>query len=328
VSVRFDQRCVIVTGAGNGLGRAYAHEFARRGGAVVVNDPGVAIDGSGGDQSVADRVVAEITSSGGRAVPSYDSVATAAGGAAIVDTAMDAFGRVDAVVNNAGNRRPSPFHDMSAENFETVVRTHLFGAFYVSQPAYRHMLAAGYGRFVFISSNAGLLGNPHLSNYSAAKAGMFGLANVIALEGQEHGILANTVLPMAPTPRALQGHARQTSGSSQVGVEARDNREYDESGLPITRPEEMAPLVVALASEACSVTHQVYSYGYGRLAAAFLGVTRGWYPDDQATVTPEDIVGHLSEVDDRTGYVVPLSLRDEKRFIAELAPAPRPDQTI
>jgi NAD(P)-dependent dehydrogenase (short-subunit alcohol dehydrogenase family) len=315
--VTFDGRCVIVTGAGNGLGRAYALEFARRGGFVVVNDPGVDVGGSGGDRGVADHVVAAITEAGGHAVASYDSVATPEGGEAIVETAVSAFGRVDAVVNNAGNRRPHAFADLTAEDFQSVLATHLMGSFYVSQAAYRIMRRNQYGRFVFISSNAGLLGNPYLANYAAAKAGVVGLANVIALEGAEHGILANTVLPMAATPRALQGHGQQTvRGPRAQGGTAGEAS----NGLRKSRPEDMASLVAALASEACTFTHRVYSYGFGRLSLVFVGMTRGWYPEDPAHVTVEDVLANLATADDREHYVVPLSLQDEQRYIAELAP--------
>jgi NAD(P)-dependent dehydrogenase (short-subunit alcohol dehydrogenase family) len=317
VPVAFSGRCVIVTGAGNGLGREYALEFARRGACVVVNDPGVAVDGSGGDEAVADRVVAEIIQAGGKAVASYESVASPDGGAAIVETSVASFGRVDAVVNNAGNRRPNAFPDIKPEDLQSVVATHLMGSFYVSQAAYRVMQHNGYGRFVFISSNAGLLGNRNLANYAAAKAGMLGLANVIALEGADHGILANTVLPMAATPRAFQGHGRHTQGAPTGG---RPADRHAGNGLRGGRPEDMAPLVVALASEACTFTHRVYSYGYGRLALAFIGMTNGWYPDDPSSVTAEDVLANLVTADDRTHYVVPLSLEEEKRSIAELAP--------
>ncbi len=193
--IEFEGQVVIVTGAGRGLGRLYAVELARRGASVVVNDLGGSMHGHGADTSVADQVVEGITRAGGAAVASHDSVDTPGGGEAIVRTAVDTFGRLDAVVSNAGIFNSVPFDELSAEDWRRMLRVHLDGGFYLSQPAYRVMKSQGYGRFVFISSSGGMFGQPLEAHYAAAKAGLVGLTNVIAIEGAEHGILANTVLP-------------------------------------------------------------------------------------------------------------------------------------
>ena len=193
--IDFTGQSVIVTGAGRGLGRLYALDLARRGASVVVNDVGGTMQGEGSDSSVADQVVEEISSQGGTAVASHDSVATAEGGEAIVDKAMEHFGKLDAVVSNAGIFDTLPFDELPADNWRRMLNVHLDGSFYLSQPAYRVMKAQGGGRFVFIASSAGLFGQPNSAHYAAAKAGIVGLANVIAIDGAPHGILANTVLP-------------------------------------------------------------------------------------------------------------------------------------
>ena len=193
--IDFRDQVVIVSGAGRGLGRLYAVELAQRGAAVVVNDVGGSMSGDGSDTRVADAVVDEIQRAGGVAIASHDSVDTSDGGAAIVRAATERFGRLDAVVSNAGIFHTAPFTELSTEDWERMRRVHLDGAFHLSQPAFRVMQAQGYGRFVFITSSAGLFGQPNSAHYAAAKAGTVGLANVIAIEGQEHGILANCVLP-------------------------------------------------------------------------------------------------------------------------------------
>ncbi|MDT5217215.1 MAG: hypothetical protein QOK18_5454, partial [Mycobacterium sp.] len=193
--IDFTDQAAIVTGAGRGLGRLYALELARRGASVVVNDLGGTMHGDGSDNSVADQVVAEIRAAGGSAVASHDSVDNPEGGQAIVDAAVDAFGRVDAVVSNAGIFNSIPFDQISPDDWRKMLRVHLDGGFYLSQPAYKVMARQNYGRFVFISSSAGNFGQPMEAHYAAAKTGLVGLSNVIAIEGAAHGILSNTVLP-------------------------------------------------------------------------------------------------------------------------------------
>jgi NAD(P)-dependent dehydrogenase (short-subunit alcohol dehydrogenase family) len=242
----FTDQAAVVTGAGRGLGRLYAMELARRGAAVVVNDLGGTMHGEGTDTSVADDVVAEITRSGGEAVASYDSVDSPEGGQAIIDTAVYAFGRVDVVVSNAGIFNSIPFEQLSPEDWRQMLRVHLDGGFYLSQPAYKVMAKQKYGRFVFISSSAGNFGQPMEAHYAAAKTGLVGLSNVIAIEGAAHGILSNTVLP--------------TGFSRMVTETVGDEKFLAESGfMRAIRPELVVPLVVFLASKACDFAHRNYS---------------------------------------------------------------------
>jgi len=312
--ISFEGRAVIVTGAGGGLGRSYALELARRGAQVVVNDLGGAMDGSGGSSKPADRVVDEIQATGGVAAACYDSVASSAGGRQIVETCLDAFGRLDAVINNAGNLRYGAFDELGDDDVEALIGTHLLGAFHVSRPAFRAMKQRRYGRFVFTSSGAGLFGNNRQSHYTAAKAGVLGLLNAVAIEGEPHGILANCVLPIAHT-RMAEGtdpsHFRPEDAARMAGAE----KLGDTLG-----PDFVTPLVAFLASEACEVTQQAFSAAFGRYARVFVGVTPGWYGPRDAPASAEDVRDHLPEIEDRTRYFVPASVFDEGGYVIEQLP--------
>jgi NAD(P)-dependent dehydrogenase (short-subunit alcohol dehydrogenase family)/acyl dehydratase/putative sterol carrier protein len=247
--VRFDDRVAVVTGAGAGLGRIYALELARRGARVVVNDLGGARDGSGESTRAADEVVAEIQAMGGEAAASYDSVATPEGGQAIVDQAVEAFGRLDVVINNAGILRDKSFAKMSAAEWDPVLAVHLAGAYHVSQPAFLQMREQGYGRVILTTSAAGLFGNFGQANYAAAKMGLVGLMNTLKLEGERHGIKINTVAPLAAT--RLTSELLPPDMAEKLG------------------PEFVAPVVLFLASEGCAETGRIYAAGagfYGRAA--------------------------------------------------------------
>ena len=196
--IRFDQRVAIVTGAGGGLGRVYALEFAKRGAKVVVNDLGGARDGSGeGSQSPAQKVVEEIRAQGGEAVANYDTVATPEGGERIVKAALDAFGTVDILINNAGILRDKSLLKMEPETWQAVLDVHLNGAYHVTKPAFAVMKEKGYGRIVLTTSAAGLYGNFGQTNYSSAKMGLVGFMNTLKLEGAKYNIKVNTIAPMA-----------------------------------------------------------------------------------------------------------------------------------
>nr|HEU4362606.1 SDR family NAD(P)-dependent oxidoreductase [Mycobacterium sp.] len=296
--IDFTGQVVVVTGAGRGLGRLYALELARRGAAVVVNDLGGSMHGDGADRRVADLVVAEIERSGGTAVASYDSVASPAGGEAIVAAALDRFGRLDAVVSNAGIFNSVAFEGLSADDWRRMLGVHLDGGFYLSQPAYRVMKAAGYGRFVFVSSSGGLFGQPLEAHYAAAKAGLVGLSNVIAIEGAPHGILANNVLPF--------GFSRMVTET--VG----DPKAIAETGfLKVIRPELVVPIVVYLASRDCDFSHRNYSACAGRFARVFVGLGDGWLAEPGSNPTADDIAAQLAEVSATEPFTVPESIFDE-----------------
>lgn len=302
--IDFTGQVAVVTGAGRGLGRVYAIEMARRGASVVVNDLGGSMGGDGSDVSVADRVVEEITAAGGVAVASYDSVGSPQGGAAIVATAIDAFGRLDAVVSNAGIFTSIAFDELTADDWRRMLRVHVDGAFYLAQPAFRVMKAQGYGRFVFIASSAGMFGQHLEAHYAAAKAGVVGLTNVVALEGAEHGILANTVLPF--------GQSRMVTDTVD------DPAILDETAFfKAIKPELVAPMVVYLASRACTVTHQNFSACGGRFARVFVGLGEGWLAAPGSAPTADDIAANLAAITGTQPYTVPGSIYEEVFAVAE-----------
>jgi NAD(P)-dependent dehydrogenase (short-subunit alcohol dehydrogenase family) len=302
--IDFTDQVAVVTGAGRGLGRLYAMELARRGASVVVNDLGGTMHGDGADPSVADQVVSEIEHAGGVAAASHDSVDSAEGGEAIIRTAIERFGRLDAVVSNAGIFDSVPFDEMSPADWRRMLRVHLDGGFHLSQPAFRVMKSQGYGRLVFIASSAGLFGQPLEAHYAAAKAGLLGLANVIAIEGAQHGILANTVLPF---------------GSSRMVTETVNDPKFLEQSpfLNAIQPELVVPIVVFLASRACAFSHRNYSAGGGRFARVFVGLAEGWLAKPGSSPTADDIAAHLDEVSATEPFTVPMSIFDEVLGICE-----------
>jgi NAD(P)-dependent dehydrogenase (short-subunit alcohol dehydrogenase family)/putative sterol carrier protein len=234
----------IVTGAGAGLGRAYALELARRGAKVVVNDLGGARDGSGeGSSTPAAKVVSEIEALGGQAVANYDNVATPEGGEAIVKSALAAFGTVDIVINNAGILRDKSFLKMEPENWQAVLDVHLNGAYHVTRPAFAVMKEKGYGRVVMTTSAAGLYGNFGQTNYSAAKMGLVGLMNTLKLEGAKYGIKVNTVAPLA---------------ASRLTEDVMPPEIFDKA-----KPEFVVPMTLYLCSEECPVSGNIYNAGMG-----------------------------------------------------------------
>ncbi len=300
MQISFEGQVVVVTGAGGGLGRAHALELARRGASVVVNDVG-GLDSPEGPAS--DAVVAEIEAAGGKAVASYDSVATPDGGQAITDGALHSFGTLDAVIHNAGVWRHVRFEDMTADQLDPVLDVHLRGAFFVTRPAWSIMKQKGYGRIVLTSSGAGAFGREVGTNYVAAKAGILGLGRALSLEGSRHGILTNCLLPIAP-------FGRKKPGPSAVTDQLRS------TGLPQNAgPELVSPLVAYLASAACAVSGEAFSAGCGRFARVFIGVAHGWLSPAGTDATAEDIGAHLDDIEDLDGFAVPSSVWDELRDI-------------
>jgi NAD(P)-dependent dehydrogenase (short-subunit alcohol dehydrogenase family) len=284
----FDGRVAIITGAGGGLGRQHALMMAKRGALIVVNDLGGSVDGTGSDKGAAQIVVDEIKAAGGEAVANTDSVATPDGGAAIVRAAVDAFGKVDIVINNAGILRDKSFHNMTPDLFDPVIDVHLRGAYNVTQPAWKLMREQGYGRVISTSSAAGIFGNFGQANYGAAKMGLVGFTNVLAVEGAKYNIKANAIAPLALT--------RMTEDILGALGDKLD-------------PSLISPLVTYLASESCESTGRVYSVGGGRVAEVFIAETVGY--SNTTDLTPENLADNWDTVTSQDGYAVPATIADE-----------------
>ena len=283
VQLRFDDRVAVVTGAGAGLGRVYALELAKRGAKVVVNDLGGPRDGSGeGSTRAADQVVEEIKALGGQAVANYDSVSTPEGGQAIIQTAVDAFGRVDILINNAGILRDKTLAKMEPESWRAVLDVHLNGAYHVTRPAFLKMRENGYGRIIMTTSAAGLFGNFGQSNYSAAKLGLVGFMNTLKLEGEKHNIRVNTVAPIAAT--------RLTEDVLPPDL------------FEKLKPEFVTPLVLYLCTEGCKETGLVFNAGIGYFSRAAVvsgpGITIG---DGKTIPTMEEIHQHWEAINNLEG---------------------------
>lgn len=314
MTIDFNGRVAVVTGGGGGLGRDYCLALARRGASVVVNDLGGSGAGQGASHAAADRVVEEIRAAGGQAVASHDSVATREGGAAIVATAVQAFGRVDIVINNAGFLRNDRFEDLRDDQIDAVVDVHLKGAFHVTQPAYRVMKEQGYGRILFTASASGLYGHPWQANYAAAKAGLVGLMNVVALEGQRHGIRANALLPTAQTRLAAEMHEGWMEATNVSGMlgEVDFAAVADSMGV-----EPNTPLALYLVSEACITTQACYSSLAGRYARVAIVSADGWARGTPGPASPEEVAAHWDAINDLRRFHQPHSVYEE--FIPAIA---------
>jgi NAD(P)-dependent dehydrogenase (short-subunit alcohol dehydrogenase family) len=298
--IRYDGRVAIVTGAGGGLGKTYALMLGARGASVVVNDLGGRADGTGAGSSMADQVVKEINEAGGKAVANYDSVSTPEGGAAIVQTAIDNFGKVDIVINNAGILRDKTFAKLEPQDLGIVLDVHLKGAFYVTQPAFRAMKEQSYGRILFTASGAGVFGNFGQSNYGAAKMGLVGLSNVLAQEGAKNNIKCNVIAPIA-----------RTRLTEQLLGPMADK----------LAPDCVTPLVVYLVSEQCELTHEMFDVGGGRYARIFIGMNQGWAKGPGQPATVEEIAAHMDEIRNLDAYIIPNGIGDEMKMVANLMQA-------
>ena len=290
--VDFQDRVAIVTGAGGGLGKSHALLLASRGAAVVVNDLGGTVSGEGASASAADLVVDEIKAAGGVAVAEYSSVADVEGGEAIVQKALDEFGRVDILINNAGILRDRSFAKMEFDEVHAVLDVHLKGAFYVTKPAFLKMKEQGYGRIVMTSSASGILGNFGQANYGAAKMGLVGLMNVLKHEGAKYNIKVNSIAPIAAT--------RMTEGLFGEVMAKFD-------------PGSVSPAVADLASEECEVSGDIWSVGGGSVSRFFIGLTDGYFKNQAGSgpLTIEDVAEHVKDIRDEDGYIVPYSNQDE-----------------
>lgn len=275
-SIRFEDRVAIVTGAGGGLGKSHAMMLAARGAKVVVNDLGAALDGTGEPTKVADQVVAEIKAAGGEAVANYDGVDTVEGGERIVQTALDTFGRVDIVVNNAGILRDGSFAKMSADNWNAVMAVHLNGTMNVTRAAWPRFREAKFGRVINTTSAAGLYGNFGQANYSAAKMGIVGFTQTLAQEGAKYDIKANAIAPVAKS--------RMTETILPPEVLAK------------LEPKLVSPLVLRLAAEDCPVSGHVYAVGGGYVSR--VAVMEGKGANLGQDFSPEDLVERWAQIED------------------------------
>jgi 3-hydroxy-3-methylglutaryl CoA synthase/NAD(P)-dependent dehydrogenase (short-subunit alcohol dehydrogenase family)/putative sterol carrier protein len=300
---RFDGRVAIVTGAGAGLGRCYALELAKRGAKVVVNDYGGARDGAGaGSASPADAVVAEIRAAGGQAVANYDNVATAEGGERIVRTAVDFFGQVDILINNAGILRDKSFLKMDPENWNAVLAVHLSGAYNVTRPAFAVMKERGYGRIVLTTSAAGLYGNFGQTNYSSAKMGLVGFMNTLKLEGAKYNVKVNTIAPVAAS--RLTEDVMPPEMFSQM------------------KPEFIAGIVLHLCSEGCAESGDIFNAAAGFYSRAAVLTGPGAVLSDGTTIpTPEEIRKHWEKINALEGAV---ELSDANTAIMTFMTPPAP----
>lgn len=318
--LRFDERVAVITGAGGGLGREYALLLASRGARVVVNDTGGSVTGDGSDVGAAHAVAEEIRRRGGEAVGDTHSVTSTEGGQAIVDTALDTWGRVDILINNAGIVGDAPFEDMTADRLEPLVDVHLKGAFYVTRPAWIAMRECGYGRILNTCSAAGLLGAERMSNYGAAKTGLIGLTRVLAAEAAGHDIKVNAIAPIAYTrmlTHSLEGAGELDNAAAQAVLD-------DLVGQYLRKldPALVAPVAAFLTHRDCPVSGEIYTVGAGHVARFFIGRTKGFYSPG---LSVEDVRDHLHEIRDEAGYTVPGGTADEMtELFAAIMGAPDP----
>jgi NAD(P)-dependent dehydrogenase (short-subunit alcohol dehydrogenase family) len=293
----FQGRVAIVTGAGRGIGRAYAHLLAARGARVVVNDLGGSIEGDGADAAPAESVAAEIAADGGTAIADTNDVSTSFGGEALIGGAIAAFGRVDVLINNAGIVRWAGMPEVDEANLVQHFAVHVGGSFNTTRAAWPHMVDQNYGRIVMTTSS-GIFGLPNNLSYAMAKSAVIGLTRSLALAGRKQNIKANLISPAAMTRMA---------GEPEAGAEQ-------------MTPERVAPMVAYLAHENCPVTGEIYAAGANRFARIFIGMTPG-YLHEAGEPTIEDVAHHWADINDETGYTVPMRLRDwSAAFMSHLAP--------
>lgn len=295
--LRFDGRVVVVTGSGRGIGRSHALLLADKGASVVVADYGVNIDGTAASDAPAEAVASQIRERGGQAVACFASVAEQEGATAIVETALDSFGRIDAVVNNAGISDPGAFESLSPEQFRRMIDVHYFGAVFVVRAAWPHFVRAGYGRIVNTASEAMLGGIPELTSYGAAKGAVFGLTRNLATEGAALGIRVNALAPRAFT-RMAKSHSDKLAAALSIPKEVMDDVN---ASMP---PDLCAPAAAFLAHEACPLNGELLQIGMGGVSRLAVIHTRGI---TKMPLTPEDIAENLEAIMDVTDAQVTSS---------------------
>ncbi|MFI6361436.1 SDR family NAD(P)-dependent oxidoreductase [Nocardia sp. NPDC050630] len=286
----FEGRVAVVTGAGRGIGRAHARLLAERGASVVVNDLGGSIEGEGADTTTAQAVVDGIIAAGGSAVADGNDVSTPAGAQAIIDTAVDRFGRIDILINNAGIVRYAGLPDVDLDNVERHLAVHLLGSFNTMKAAWPHFLNQSYGRVV-LTTSSGIFGMDVNLPYATAKAGLIGLARSAKLAGEPHGIKVNLLAPAAYT--------RMAGGDP-------DSDENAAAAAAVMPSESVAPMAAFLAHENCPVNGEIYTAGAGRFARLFLASTEGYLAPGPATI--EEVAAHWATINDETDYYVPTDL--------------------
>jgi len=275
--IDFNGRVAVVTGAGGGLGRNHAIELAKRGAKVVVNDLGGSKDGMGSSQSAADRVAEEIKALGGEAIPNYDNVATSVGGENIIRTALDAFGKLDILINNAGILLDSTFAKMDETKWDTVVAVHLKGAFCVTKPAFIQMMKQNYGRIVMTTSGSGLFGNFGQTNYASAKMGVVGFTNVLKLEGAKYNIKTNVIVPIAGT--------RLTEDIVPPEL------------FRMMKVDFVTPAVLYMCSEQCQDSGVIINAGLGYFSRSAIMTGEGVILSDRKKIpTPEEVMENWSRI--------------------------------
>jgi NAD(P)-dependent dehydrogenase (short-subunit alcohol dehydrogenase family) len=287
--LRFDGRVAIVTGAGRGIGRAYARLLAARGANVVVNDLGGSMEGEGSDAGPAADAVAEIEAAGGVAAADANDVSTPEGAEALVEGAVDRFGRIDVIVNNAGIMRWAGMPEIDAEQLNQHLAVHVGGAFNTTRAAWPRFVEQQFGRIV-ITTSTGMFGLPNNTAYATAKAGVVGLTRSLTVAGRKQGIKINLIAPAAFTRMAGQA----------------DDDGAAEARMP---PDLVAPMVAFLAHEDCPVSGEIYTAGAGRFARLFVASTPGWVQREPAP-TVEDVAEHWAAINDETGYFIPRDLMD------------------
>jgi len=302
--ISFEGQHAIVTGAGVAIGRAHAHELARRGAAVLVNDL---------DRGGADAVVEEIRAAGGTAVANYDPVGSKEAGEAIIAQAVRDLGGVEIVINNAGVRGHNLFENMTEQQIKAVMDVHLMASIYVTQPAWKIMQAQKYGRIVMTSSSSGMFSHQGLANYAAAKAGVYGLTKALAYEGAPYDIRVNALLPYSPDvgqrkppiPRMSEEFAKY------LPPELAGRLEHT-----VSTPEMVAHMAAYLASRACEVSGELFSVCNGRYARVFVGVADGWLSRPADKVDAEAVRDHLAEIRDIGRHSTPMWLFEEVADVA------------
>ncbi|MBB3606539.1 NAD(P)-dependent dehydrogenase (short-subunit alcohol dehydrogenase family) [Mycolicibacterium sp. BK556] len=300
----FHGKVAIVTGAGGGLGQQHARLLASRGAHVVVNDIGVSVTGESPDNSPAEAVAQEIRDQGGEAIADTTSIVSAEGGQALVQKALDNYGRIDIVVNNAGILCDADFDDMTEERLDPLIDVHLKGTFFVTRPAWIAMRKQGYGRVVNTTSAAGLLGTAKKSNYGAVKGGILGLTKVLAAEGAPHNIKVNAVAPFAMT--RMLTHSMDSAG---------DAADLDPAVMEMMQgfmrkldPALVSPVVAYLAHDECTVSGEIYTVGGGQVSQFFIGRTAGYF---NPRLSIEDVRNHLDQIRDPAGHTIPADPGDE-----------------